>query len=68
VRNPRLTSTLSTQGRVTVPHELRKQLGLKQGTPYEFLLREDGTLSLRFNQPKGEEANGTSVRGGRKRR
>lgn len=68
MRRPRLTSILSNQGTVTVPYELRKQLGLKPGASYEFLLCEDGTLSLRFEHPEREKADGTSERGGQTKR
>lgn len=35
---PRRTSTISSKGQVTVPLEIRKQLGLKAGDRVEFVL------------------------------
>ena len=62
MRRSRLTSILSRQGNLTAPHDLREQLGLKLGAPYEFFLREDGTLTARFDKLTSENADGTSVR------
>ncbi len=39
-----MTSTVSTKGQITVPAEVRKQLGLTPGTPVVFELTEDGVI------------------------
>lgn len=41
-----MKSTISAKGRITVPEEVRKRLGLVPGTPVEFELRE-GEVVLR---------------------
>lgn len=40
-------STLTSKGQVTIPIEIREQLGLEQGSVVEFLLNDDGTCELR---------------------
>jgi AbrB family looped-hinge helix DNA binding protein len=42
--------TISSKGQVTLPIEIREQLGLAPGTPVEFELREEGVL-LRKGAP-----------------
>jgi AbrB family looped-hinge helix DNA binding protein len=42
--------TISSKGQVTLPIEIREQLGLAPGTPVEFELREEGVL-LRKRTP-----------------
>lgn len=42
-----MKSTISSKGQVTVPRELRDQLGLTPGTKLEFELGDDGTLLCR---------------------
>jgi AbrB family looped-hinge helix DNA binding protein len=39
-----MRSTISSKGQVTVPVEVREQLGLLPGTQIEFELREEGVL------------------------
>ncbi len=39
-----MRSTISSKGQVTVPVEVREQLGLVPGTPVEFELKEEGVL------------------------
>ena len=39
-----MRSTLSPEGQVTVPAEVRERLGLVPGTPVDFELREEGVL------------------------
>jgi len=41
-----MRSTVSSKGQVTVPTEVREQLGLAPGTPVEFELREEGVLPI----------------------
>ncbi|MGV2896672.1 hypothetical protein ACNPPY_12830 [Achromobacter sp. AGC78] len=46
---------LASHGKLTIPHNLRKQLDLKPGDKGFFTLRQDGTLTLRFEQKPSEE-------------
>ena len=39
-----MKSTISSQGQVTVPVEVRERLGLAAGTTVRFELRKDGVL------------------------
>lgn len=39
-----MRSTISSKGQVTVPAEVREQLGLVPGTPVEFELTAEGVL------------------------
>jgi AbrB family looped-hinge helix DNA binding protein len=39
-----MRSTISSKGQITVPIEVREQLGLVPGTPIEFELREEGVF------------------------
>ena len=39
-----MKSTVSSKGRITIPAELREQLGLTPGTVVRLELREDGIL------------------------
>jgi AbrB family looped-hinge helix DNA binding protein len=39
-----MRSTISSKGQITVPVEVREQLGLVPGTPIEFEMREEGVL------------------------
>jgi AbrB family looped-hinge helix DNA binding protein len=48
-----VTSTISRKGRITVPVEVRRRLGLKQGERVEFAF-EDGRTVLR---PAQQETN-----------
>ncbi len=41
-----LTSTISSKGQITVPVEVRRRLGLKEGDQVEFAF-EDGTAVFR---------------------
>ena len=38
------TSTISSKGQITVPIDVREQLGLSPGTVVEFEVRPDGVL------------------------
>jgi AbrB family looped-hinge helix DNA binding protein len=44
------SSTISSKGQVTVPIEVRRRLGLKQGDRVEFVF-EDGRTVLRPSRP-----------------
>jgi antitoxin PrlF len=39
-----MKSTISSKGQITVPVEIRVKLGLRTGTPVEFVLRRDGAF------------------------
>jgi AbrB family looped-hinge helix DNA binding protein len=39
-----MRNTISSKGQVTLPIEVREQLGLTPGTPVEFEIREEGVL------------------------
>ena len=39
-----MTSTVSTEGQITVPAKIRELLGLAPGTPVVFELKEDGVF------------------------
>ena len=39
-----MRSTISSNGQITVPVEIRERLGLMPGTGVEFELREEGVL------------------------
>jgi antitoxin PrlF len=39
-----MRSTISSEGQVTVPAEVRERLGLVPGTPVDFEIREEGVL------------------------
>lgn len=58
MRREKSTSVLSPFGKVTVPRDLRKQLGIEPGTAYRFSLSENGTLTLSFDQPQNEKTSG----------
>ena len=49
--NPNRTTTLTSTGKITIPREIREQLGLKPGDQVLFFLSEDGTLMLRQEPP-----------------
>ncbi len=40
----RLSSTISSKGQVTVPLDIRRRLGLREGDRVEFLIHGDQTL------------------------
>lgn len=42
--NSSMTSTISSKGQITVPKDVRDQLGLRPGTTVEFELTEKGVL------------------------
>lgn len=41
---------LASSGKLTIPHDIRERLGLKPGDKGYFILREDGVLTLRFDE------------------
>jgi antitoxin PrlF len=42
-----IVSKITSKGQVTIPVEIRKQLGLDTGTKIAFVVDEDGTVTLR---------------------
>ena len=45
------TATMTSKGQVTVPKELRDELGLEAGKKLEFVAR-DGAVTLRTARPR----------------
>ena len=41
------TSTLTSKGQTTIPLEVRRKLGLKAGDKMDFVIGEDGIVTLR---------------------
>lgn len=44
---PPVTITVSTKGQVVIPLEIRRAIGLDEGTRVMLICHEDGTLELR---------------------
>ena len=42
-----IVSTITSKGQVTIPVEIRKQLGLATGTKIAFVVDDEGNVSLR---------------------
>jgi antitoxin PrlF len=42
-----ILATMTSKGQLTVPAEVRRQLGLKQGDRVAFILTEEGEVTLR---------------------
>jgi antitoxin PrlF len=42
-----LPSTITSKGQVTIPAEVRKHLGLKQGDKVSFVIEDEGQVKLR---------------------
>ena len=40
-------ATVSSQGQVTIPAEIRRRLGLEKGSTLEFIVQDDGSVTLR---------------------
>lgn len=55
MRSPNRTMKLAPYGKLTIPHDIWKQLCLKPGDKGLFTLRQDGTLTLRFEQKQPKE-------------
>ena len=45
-------ATMSANGRVTIPKEMRMELGWTQGTRLSFVRHDDGTVLIRVAEPK----------------
>ncbi len=46
------SSTISSKGQVTVPHEIRRRLGLKEGDRVEFVIDNDRTVIRPMRAPE----------------
>ena len=44
-------ATLTSKGQITIPKEIRETLSIDAGTTMEFVLDEDGNLTVRPKQP-----------------
>ena len=42
-----IVSTVTSKGQVTLPVEIRRQLGLSQGDKLSFVIDDDGTIELK---------------------
>ncbi len=42
-----IISTMTSKGQVTIPAEVRKQLGIKAGDKLTFVIEEEGKIELR---------------------
>ena len=40
-------ATLTSKGQITIPSEVRRELGLRQGDRLEFTVMDDGTILVR---------------------
>ena len=47
-------ATTTSKGQVTIPKEIRDRLGIEEGTELEFVLEDDGTLTVRPKDPPME--------------
>ena len=47
-------ATATSKGQVTIPKEIRDRLGIEAGTELEFVLEDDGTLTVRPKDPPME--------------
>ena len=43
-----IVSTVTSKGQVTIPAEIRRHLGLRQGDKLSFVVEDDGTITLRI--------------------
>jgi AbrB family looped-hinge helix DNA binding protein len=58
-------TTMTSRGRLTIPKEIRAQLGLRPGSRVEFVVRPDGQVALRVvgSQNSAERSSFALVRG-----
>ena len=47
-------ATTTSKGQVTIPKEIRDRLDIEEGTELEFVLEDDGTLTVRPKDPPME--------------
>lgn len=60
------TGTLTSKGQITIPKEIRDQLGVAAGDRIEFSLEADGTVSMRPARHSARELYGYLARPGRR--
>lgn len=48
-----ITKRVDDLGRVVIPKEIRENLGIKEGTPMEITVNEDGNIILKKCEEKG---------------
>jgi AbrB family looped-hinge helix DNA binding protein len=51
-------TAVTSKGQVTIPKELRRQLGIRQGTRIEFSLAGDHAVMRVKSSPSGETGSG----------
>jgi len=44
-------ATITSKGQVTIPKQIRDELGLTAGTELEFIIGDDGTIRVRPKEP-----------------
>lgn len=54
-------ATVSSQGQVTIPAEIRRELGLEKGRKLQFILEDDGSLRVRVRKATLKEVIGSFV-------
>lgn len=59
-------TTISTKGQLTIPSQIRDQLGLEPGTKVRFLVDDDGSLVLFPIKGKLDDLYGILSKPGRK--
>lgn len=57
-------TTLTSKGQVTVPREIRQQLGLESGDKLSFTLLSNGTVVMRAKTRKLQDLVGSLARPG----
>lgn len=45
------SATVTSKGQVTIPKQIRDELGLSAGTEVEFILEKDGTIRVQRKEP-----------------
>ena len=60
-----MSTTLTVKGQVTIPKQIRDELGLRPGTPVDFAVNGDGDVVLRAAdaQPKRKRDRFEAARG-----
>jgi len=58
------STTMTSKGQVTVPREIREQLGLKSGDKMTFTMLSDGTVVMRPKNRRLSELAGALTRPG----
>jgi AbrB family looped-hinge helix DNA binding protein len=43
-----IVSTITSKGQVTIPAEIRRRLGLRQGDKLSFVIEDDGRIELKM--------------------